>query len=56
MKSPTKLFIRIGNQEEICIGVAKTIGDVPLLLEMVATMLRAGLAPDDLEIIDQLIG
>lgn len=45
-----RLFMRIENHREICIGYAKTIRDVPTLLEEVATMLRAGIAPDEFEI------
>lgn len=44
-----RLFIRIEDHPEICIGYARTIRDVPVLLERVATTLRDGIEPDVFE-------
>ncbi len=49
MKHPVKLFIRIGDNDEICVGSARTVADVPVLLERIAAHLRAGMAPDEYE-------
>lgn len=48
-RKPVRLYMRVQNQTEICIGTAKTMSDVPVLLESVAAMLRAGLEPDVLD-------
>jgi hypothetical protein len=48
-RKAVRLYMRVQNQTEICIGTAKTMSDVPILLESVAAMLRAGLEPDALE-------
>lgn len=48
-RKPVKLYMRVENNSEICIGSARTMSDVPVLLESVATMLRAGLEPDAFE-------
>lgn len=45
-----RLFMRVDGHSEVCIGYARTIREVPVLLEEVAAMLRAGIQPDEFEI------
>lgn len=51
MREPVNLYMRVENQKEICIGSARTMNEVPLLLEKIAADLRAGMAPDALEVL-----
>lgn len=44
-----KVYMRVGNRAEICIGTAVTVKDIPRILESVAAMLRAGIEPEDSE-------
>lgn len=44
-----RVYVRIGDATEACIGTARTMSEIPALLEEVAARLRAGLAPDALE-------
>lgn len=48
-REPVRLYMRVQGQQEICIGSARTMSDVPRLLDSVAGMLRAGLEPDETE-------
>jgi hypothetical protein len=49
MKKPVKLYVRVENQKEICIGSARQMKDVPALFEQIARIFRDGMAPDRLE-------
>lgn len=49
MREPVKIYMRVENQQEICIGSARTMSDVPVLLIDIASLLKMGLTPDELE-------
>lgn len=44
-----KVFVRIGDNEEVVVGTAHSSRDVPLLLQRLAEHLMAGMRPDPLE-------
>jgi len=48
-RQAVRLFMRVEFQDEICIGMARTMGDIPALLDAISAKMRAELRPDDLE-------
>lgn len=43
------LWVRVGDAEEVLVGTAKSVRDVPGLLDALAEQLRSGMASDVLE-------
>ena len=41
---PVQLYMRVENQEELCVGTAQSMRDIPCLLEEIAAMFRGRLA------------
>lgn len=48
-RKKVRVYMRVGDAAEVCIGTARTMAEVPALLEAVAARLRADLEPDELE-------
>lgn len=46
MNEPVRLYLRVQNQDEVCMGTARSMGDIPLMLEEIAAMFRGRFAAE----------